>query len=114
MKKFVLLGTLAVFGLASLPALAAVKTYQVTGPVLELGADKIVVQKGKEKWEIATGSAAVPADVKVGSKVMIEYSMTAATITSKDAPAAPAKDKKEKAAKPASTPAPVVAPAMKK
>ena len=28
-------------------------TYQVTGPVLEVKGDIIVVQKGKDKWEIA-------------------------------------------------------------
>ncbi len=32
---------------------AAVKTYQVTGPVLEVRSDAIVVQKGKDRWELA-------------------------------------------------------------
>ena len=33
--------------------LAATKTYQVTGSLLELNDNSMVVQKGKEKWEIA-------------------------------------------------------------
>ncbi|HUL01001.1 MAG TPA: hypothetical protein VLX29_09110 [Nitrospirota bacterium] len=62
-------------------AFAAVNTYQVTGPVLELTKDKIVVQKGKEKWEIALDATTkLPADLKVGSKVTIQYQMKAASI----------------------------------
>ena len=41
----------------------------------------IVVQKGKEKWEIArTADTKVTGDLKVGSKVTIEYSMTAKSV----------------------------------
>jgi hypothetical protein len=59
----------------------ATKTYQVTGPVLELTDDAVVVQKGKEKWEIARNSESkVTGELKVGAKVTIEYRMTAATI----------------------------------
>ena len=59
----------------------AAKTYQVTGPVLELTDSKIVVQKGSEKWEIdRDAQAKVKGDLKVGSKVTIEYTMTAKTI----------------------------------
>jgi hypothetical protein len=44
---------LGVLFLSATAALAAgPKTYQVTGPVLEVKEDLIVVQKGKEKWEI--------------------------------------------------------------
>ena len=32
---------------------AAPRTYQVTGPVVSLTEDTIVVQKGPDKWEIA-------------------------------------------------------------
>jgi hypothetical protein len=60
---------------------AAPKTYQVTGPVLELTSDMIVVQKGKDRWEIARdASTKVTGDLKVGAKVTIEYRMTAATV----------------------------------
>jgi len=93
MNKAMIMMLTAGFVLASAPVWAATKTYQVTGPVLEMTADKIVVQKGKDKWELAPGSAVIPATVKVGSKVTIEYTMTAATIEDKDA-AKPAKAKK--------------------
>jgi hypothetical protein len=62
------------------------KTYQVTGPVLELKDDLIVVQKGKEKWEIArTPDTKVTGELKVGSKVTIEYRMAAASVEVKGA-----------------------------
>jgi hypothetical protein len=65
---------------------AATKTYQVTGPVLEVRDDAIVVMKGKEKWEIARSpDTKVTGDLKVGSKVTIEYRMSAATVEVKDA-----------------------------
>ncbi len=71
-----------IFLLAASTAFAgAVKTYQVTGPVLELKDDKIVVQKGNEKWEIAKDKdSKVTGDLKVGSKVTIMYTMKAASI----------------------------------
>jgi len=73
-------------------ACAATRTYQVTGPVLELRADAVVVQKGTEKWEIARDSSTkVTGDLKVGAKVTITYRMTAADIEVKPAAAAPKK-----------------------
>ena len=67
MKKAFVLALLLAFGVAVLPAMAATKTYQVTGPVLEVRPDAIVVQKGSDKWEIARdASTKLPADVKVG------------------------------------------------
>jgi len=61
------------------------KTYQVTGPVLELTATKIVVQKGDEKWEIARSKRTkVTGDLKVGSKVTIYYTMAAEEVEVKD------------------------------
>jgi cytochrome c1 len=65
-------------------ALAADKTYQVTGPILEVTDTTIVVQKGKEKWEIArTKDTKVTGELKVGAKVTIQYTMTAASIEAK-------------------------------
>jgi len=85
MKK-ILLVLFAIVLVASLAYAGAPNTYQVTGPVLELKDDVIVVQKGKDKWEIARGKdTKVTGDLKVGSKVTIEYRMTAATIEVKDA-----------------------------
>ena len=71
-----------------LPALAlakAPKKYQVTGKVLELTDDTIVVEKGDEKWEIGREAATkVDGKLKVGVKVTIEYTMTAAKVEVKD------------------------------
>jgi hypothetical protein len=67
-----------------MPTLAlakAPKKYQVTGKVLELTEDTIVVEKGDEKWEIGREAATkVDGKLKVGVKVTIEYTMTAATV----------------------------------
>lgn len=60
---------------------AAVKTYQVTGIVKSVTADTIVVDKGKEVWELARdGATKVVGDLKAGNKVTIEYRMTATKI----------------------------------
>lgn len=60
---------------------APVKTYQVTGPILELTDTKIVVQKGDEKWEIARSpETKVDGALKVGAKVTIHYVMTAKSV----------------------------------
>ncbi|MEA5115608.1 MAG: hypothetical protein VB050_16440 [Geobacteraceae bacterium] len=80
--------TAALIGIALLAAstsmAAGTKTYQVTGPVLEVRPDAVVVQKGKEKWEIAKDKdTKVTGDLKVGSKVTIMYTMKAATIEAK-------------------------------
>ncbi len=85
MKKILIL-TCAIVFIAAVAFAAGPKTYQVTGPVLEVNADTIVVQKGKDKWEIGRDAATkVTGDLKVGSKVTIEYTMKAATVEVKDA-----------------------------
>ncbi len=78
MKRLVLAAMLAVL---ATPALArAPKAYQVTGEVLEVADDLIVVQKGKEKFEIArTPDTKVTGDLKQGAKATVEYKMTATT-----------------------------------
>jgi hypothetical protein len=64
---------------------AAPKSYQVTGPVLSLTDDVITVQKGNEKWEIARDKdTKITGDLKVGSKVTIQYQMKAVSIESKE------------------------------
>ena len=73
------------------------KTYQVTGPVLELTPTTIVVQKGEDKWELArTPSTKVKGELKVGSKVTIYYTMTATTVEVKEGKATKPETKKEK------------------
>ena len=92
MKKTIALAIALAF---SVSFAAAPKTYQVTGPVLSIKDGIITVQKGKEKWETAQEAAAVKGgELKVGSKVTIEYSMSAKAIEVKDGakPAKPAKD----------------------
>jgi len=84
MKKMLIFAAVLLFS-SSLVFAAGPKTYQVTGPVLEMKDDTITVQKGSEKWEIAKDAATkVTGDLKVGSKVTIEYTMKAATIAVKD------------------------------
>jgi hypothetical protein len=69
---------------ASIAFAGGTKTYQVTGPVLEVKDDMIVVQKGKEKWEVARDKETkITGDLKVGSKVTVMYTMKAATIDAK-------------------------------
>ena len=85
MKKISLMFT-GVMLMAATTALAAGnKTYQVTGPVLELRNDAVVVQKGTEKWEIAKDKdTKLKGDLKAGSKVTITYTMKAVSIDVKD------------------------------
>ncbi len=62
------------------------KTYQVTGPVLEVTPTAITVQKGNDKWEIARdGKTKITGDLKVGAKVTIYYTMVAAEVEVKEA-----------------------------
>lgn len=77
---------------------AEAKTYQVTGPVLEVKDDMIVVQKGTEKWEISRDKdTKVNGDLKVGSRVTAHYRMKATSIEVKsDAKKAPAKPEVKK------------------
>lgn len=96
MKKT--LSILAGLALASSALVAAPKTYQVTGPVLEMTNTMIAVQKGKERWEITRdANTKITGDAKVGSKVTIDYSMTATAVA--------VKEEKKKAAKADASPA---------
>ena len=81
MMKRILFAAVIVLLTASLVLAAGPKTYQVTGPVLEVTNDVITVQKGKEKWQIARDKdTKVKGDLKVGAKVTIEYTMKATAI----------------------------------
>ncbi len=81
-----ILAVVAIIGLFSSVAFAGtVKTYQVTGPVLEVTGDMVVVQKGSDRWEIALGPGAkVTGELKVGSKVTVEYRMEATKVDVKE------------------------------
>ena len=90
----------ASLGFSSL-AYAGAKTYEVTGPVLEVNDSMIVVQKGKDRWEInRDANTKVTGDVKVGDKVHVTYTMSATDVEVK----AGKGGKKDKAAKAAPTP----------
>ena len=76
------------------------KTYQVTGPVLEVTDTMIAVQKGKDRWEINRDTnTKVTGDLKVGEKVTVTYTMTATDVEVKAG-----KGAKKEAASPAASP----------
>jgi hypothetical protein len=77
---------------------AGAKSYQVTGPVMEMTVDSVTVQKGKEMWQIAVPKGTKGAEgLKKGDKVTVYYAMTATEIENKDAKKAePKKDAKKK------------------
>lgn len=85
MKRCLILICAAVF-LSTVAFAAGPNQYQVTGPVLEIKDDVIVVQKGKEKWEITRDkdTKVTGGDLKVGSKVTIYYIMKAASVEVKE------------------------------
>jgi hypothetical protein len=88
MTKTLLLSIAAAFAFTfTTTAFAAgPNTYQVTGPILEMNDSMIAVQKGKERWELArNASTSATADLKIGDKVTITYTMTATKIESKAA-----------------------------
>jgi len=67
---------------------ADAKTYQVTGPVLEVTPTTVTVQKGEDKWQIARDKGTkITGELKVGSKVTIYYTMVATEVEVKDAKA---------------------------
>ena len=95
MNKSSLLAIVSAFTLGVAAFAADANTYQVTGPILELTDTKIVVQKGKDKWELARNAdTKVTGELKVGAKVTIQYSMTAQTVEVKEAAKGAAKPAK--------------------
>jgi hypothetical protein len=105
MKSALSLLAAASLALSSAAFAAGAKTYQVTGPVLEVTETMIVIEKGakKERWEInRDANTKVTGDLKVGEKVTITYTMSATEVEVKAGKGAK-KDKKE-AAKAAPTP----------
>ena len=71
----------ASLALSSAAFAAGAKTYEVTGPVLEVNDSMIVVQKGKDRWEVnRDANTKVTGDVKVGDKVHVTYTMSATDI----------------------------------
>lgn len=86
MKATKLCGIIAagVFAFASAAGAGSAKTYQVTGPLLEINDSMIAVQKGKDRWEIVRdANTKVTGEPKVGGKVTIMYTMTATEVAVK-------------------------------
>ncbi|MEI6350849.1 MAG: hypothetical protein WCP06_07060 [Verrucomicrobiota bacterium] len=84
---------------------AAPNAYQVTGPVVSVDQTKIVVQKGKENWELARTAetkinGGTADQLKPGVKVTIHYTMSATNVEIKP-------EKAGKAAAAKTSPAPV-------
>lgn len=82
MKRF--LGLLvATFFLAS-ASIALAKDYQVTGPIVDVKDDVIIVKKGNENWEIARDKdTKAGGEVKKGDRVTVKYRMIATSIETK-------------------------------
>ncbi len=88
MKRTLILTT------ALLLAAPMAMAYQVTGPVLDVTDTKIVVEKGKEKWEMARdANTKVQGELKKGAKVTVEYKMTATSVEVKGEGKAKGKEK---------------------
>ncbi len=84
-KLFLTLTLVAAAGFAATNLVAAeAKDYQVTGAVLEVNPTFItVINKGEEKFQIATDTATKGVKPKVGDKVTVHYYMTASSIEAK-------------------------------
>jgi hypothetical protein len=101
-KSLLSLLAAASLALSSAAFAAGAKTYQVTGPVLEVTDSMIAVQKGKDRWEIKRdASTKVTGDLKVGEKAKITYTMTATDVEVKAG-----KGEKKKPTSPAGAPTP--------
>lgn len=80
---------------------AAAKTYQVTGPILEVTDTTVTVEKGKEKWTLERDASTQVSggELAVGNKVTISYRMVAVSAEVKGGKAegaAPAEKKSKK------------------
>jgi len=83
MKRLLGFFVMALF--LSAASLAVAKDYQVTGPVVDVKDDVIVVKKGNENWEIARDKTTkTTGEIKKGDRVMIKYKMTATSIEGKE------------------------------
>jgi len=79
-----LLGLFVIAAFVASASLASAKDYQVTGPVVEVKDDRIIVKKGTEDWEIARDKdTKATGEIKKGDRVMIKYKMIATSIESK-------------------------------
>jgi len=81
-QLFALLVAAAFFGNA---VIALAKDYQVTGPVVDVKDNGIVVKKGNENWEIARDKdTKATGEPKKGDRVTVKYKMIATNIETKE------------------------------
>jgi hypothetical protein len=84
MKRTTVLFIAAILLLTIALVAAQPKAYQVTGIVKSVSADMVTVDKSGEMFQIAKDAGTkVTGDIKVGSKVTVEYRMTAASVVVK-------------------------------
>lgn len=96
-----LLGLFIAAAFVASASLAMAKDYQVTGPVVDVKDDQIIVKKGTENWEIARDKdTKATGEIKKGDRVMIKYKMIATSIESKSTAKAVDKTKADAKAKP--------------
>jgi hypothetical protein len=85
MNRIAALLALGIF--LSTVSLAMAKDYQVTGPVVDVKDDVIIVKKGTENWEVDRDkNTKTTGEIKKGDRVMVKYKMTATSIENKTAP----------------------------
>jgi hypothetical protein len=78
MKRFIIL---FFWLLAVVPVWAATKAVVVTGPVTEVREDVVVIQKGKQQWEIARSPATkIKGELRKGALVTVEVYLSAGAI----------------------------------
>jgi len=96
-----LLGLIVAVAFIASGSLALAKDYQVTGPVVDVKDDQIVVKKGTENWELARDKdTKVTGEIKKGERVTIKYKMIATSVDSKSAAKPADKTKTDAKAKP--------------
>ena len=98
LKMVVALSFSTIFALNPASAAPQAKSYQVTGPVVEITDTCITVKKGEALWQIARDAGTkIKGDIKVGAKVTIQYRMLAIDVEVKpDKAAKPEPDKSKK------------------
>ncbi len=89
-----LLASLITVAFLATGSMALAKDYQVTGPVVDVKDDVIIVKKGSDNWELARDKdTKSTGEIKKGAKVTIKYKMIATSIEGKEAPKAKADTK---------------------
>jgi hypothetical protein len=80
-----LFASLVAAAFLSTGALVFAKDYQVTGPLVDVKDDAIIVKKGSDNWEIARDKdTKTTGEIKKGNRVTIKYKMIATSIEGKE------------------------------